>query len=97
MDLELAERILEHGDEELEEVAATPEGYSIDTYLLLSVIDAIQGVQAAVIAAAGVDPPSMRPMPRPATALDEAREQRRMASLQRLIDEFTTPLGVVTD
>lgn len=95
MDEELAERLLAREDE-LErdpdrEPEITPEGYSIDTYLLLSVIDAMQGVQAAVIAAAGVDPPAVHPMPRPATALDVVRERRRLHRVQRLIDEFTSP------
>ncbi|WP_405137517.1 hypothetical protein [Nocardia sp. NBC_01388] len=89
MDPDLAARLIEVEDDE--EPSSTPEGYTIDTYLLLSVIDALQGVQAAVIAAAGVDPPRMSPMPRPATALDEAREMRRMQSIQTLIDQFTTP------
>jgi hypothetical protein len=95
MDVELAERLLEREAEEERnperEVEITPEGYTIDTYLLLSVIDAMQGVQAAVIAAAGVDPPRVHPMPRPTTALDAVRESHRRARVQRLIDEFTSP------
>lgn len=100
MDRELAEQIVAAENEEaaldLYEEAAesggpTPEGYTIDSYLLLSVIDALQGVQAAVIAAAGGDPPTIKPMPRPVTAADIVRDEHRDRSMQRLIDEFTAP------
>ncbi|QIS16595.1 hypothetical protein [Nocardia arthritidis] len=73
------------------EDAPTPDGYTMDTYLLLGIIDALQGVQAAVIAAAGADPPAIKPMPRPVTALDTVREELRLRSMQHLIDEFLPP------
>jgi hypothetical protein len=97
MDPDLADKLLEREDdpEFTEEPAATPEGYTTETYLLLSVIDALMGVQAAVIAAAGADPPSIAPMPRPITALDEARERKRMRNMQALIDQFTQPSGAL--
>lgn len=100
MDRGLAERIVELEDEAREngdedEFASdeppTPSGYTLDTYLLLSIVDALQGVQAAVIAAAGADPPSMNPMPRPQTALDVVRDERRLVRMNSLIDEFTSP------
>ncbi len=100
MDRELAEQILAAEQvevdldlyEETDELTGpTPEGYTIDSYLLLSIIDALQGVQVAVIAAAGGDPPAITPMPRPVSAVDLARDQRRDESLQNLIDQFTTP------
>ncbi|MEU4809444.1 hypothetical protein AB0H20_09595 [Nocardia fluminea] len=98
MDQELAEQMLaaEQAEDELdlyeektEPAGPTPEGYTIDSYLLLSIIDALQGVQAAVIAAAGGDPPRVSPMPRPVTAVDIARDAQRDESMQNLIDEFT--------
>lgn len=98
MDRELAEQLLaaEQAEAELdlyEEAEAasgpTPEGYTIDSYLLLSIIDALQGVQAAVIAAAGGDPPRVTPMPRPVTAVDIVRDAQRDESMQDLIDQFT--------
>lgn len=98
MDQELAEQMLaiEKAESELdlyEENTATtgptPEGYTIDSYLLLSIIDALQGVQAAVIAAAGGDPPRLTPMPRPVTAVDIVRDAQRDESMQNLIDTFT--------
>ncbi|MFI7001336.1 hypothetical protein [Nocardia sp. NPDC050175] len=97
MDRELAEQLVAVEDAGATDdfagaVGPTPEGYTLETYLLLSVIDALQGVQAAVIAAAGADPPSVNPMPRPMTALDQLREERRLRSMQKLIDEFTTPV-----
>lgn len=94
MDTELAEQLLalEDSDDPHTSEDPTPDGYTLDTYLLLSIIDGLQGVQAAVIAAAGADPPQIRPMPRPVTALDAVREERRMRAMQSLIDEFTAPV-----
>ncbi|WP_459954886.1 hypothetical protein [Nocardia sp. IFM 10818] len=91
MDMELAEQLLalEGDDVPAEADAPTPDGYTLDTYLLLTIIDGLQGVQAAVIAAAGADPPQARPMPRPVTALDLVREGQRMKSMQKLIDTFS--------
>ncbi|MBH0775026.1 hypothetical protein [Nocardia bovistercoris] len=100
MDRELAEQILaaEQAEVDLdlyeetdESAGPTPEGYTVDSYLLLSIIDALQGVQVAVIAAAGGDPPTITPMPRPVSAVDLARDRRRDESLRNLIDQFTAP------
>ncbi|WP_306363377.1 hypothetical protein [Nocardia sp. CC227C] len=88
---EEAEATLDLYEEAAQPSGTTPEGYTIDSYLLLSVIDALQGVQAAVIAAAGGDPPTIKPMPRPVTAADIVRDEHRDRSMQRLIDEFTAP------
>jgi hypothetical protein len=74
-----------------DDAGPTPEGYTLDTYLLLAIIDALQGVQAAVIASAGGEPPGVKPVPRPVTAIDRLREERRLTSLQNLIDTFTSP------
>ncbi|MEC3955816.1 hypothetical protein VMT65_22475 [Nocardia sp. CDC153] len=96
MDRELAEYWLdiEESTEEPEvEEPPTPEGYTLDTYLLLSIIDGLQGVQAAVIAAAGADPPQVKPMPRPQTALDVVREERRLATMNSIIDIFKPAAG----
>ncbi|MFI9506974.1 hypothetical protein [Nocardia sp. NPDC052566] len=102
MDRAIAEEIIAlelNGDGEGETSAEepTPDGYTLDTYLLLGIIDAVQGVQAAVIAAAGADPPAIRPMPRPITALDTVREEARLRSMQSLIDEFIVPASVDAD
>ncbi|MBF6356524.1 hypothetical protein IU449_18570 [Nocardia higoensis] len=99
-DRELAEQMVaaEEAEAELDlyeepdrPTGPTPEGYTIDSYLLLSIIDALQGVQVAVIAAAGGDPPAVTPMPRPVTAAELVRDERRDRSMQRLIDDFTAP------
>ncbi|WP_405160062.1 hypothetical protein OG203_26930 [Nocardia sp. NBC_01499] len=95
MDPTIAGQILaleEHdGENASSPTGPTPEGYTLHTYLLLSIIDGLQGVQAAVIAAAGATPPTVKPMPRPVTALDLIRDERRLQSMQKLIDEFTAP------
>lgn len=85
---------MEESEEEPEaEEPPTPEGYTLDTYLLLSIIDGLQGVQAAVIAAAGADPPAVKPMPRPQTAMDIIREERRLAVMNSIVDIFKPPDG----
>ncbi|WP_068002217.1 hypothetical protein [Nocardia pseudobrasiliensis] len=96
-DRELAEQLLAAEDESFDSDAAAddssgprPEGYTIDSYLLLSVIDALQGVQAAIIAAAGGEPPRIQPMPRPVSALESVRDEQRDRSMRRLIDQFTS-------
>lgn len=68
-----------------------PEGYTLDTYMLMGIIDALHGVQATIIAAAGSDPPTMRSLPRPMAAIEILREERRTASMQTLIDLFSPP------
>ncbi|MBF6332373.1 hypothetical protein [Nocardia transvalensis] len=88
-------------DEQLAETAAaqpepdaddyeppTPLGYTLEAYLLLTIIDCLQGVQAAVIASTGTKPPALQPMPRPQTALDRVREQRWRDRMQALVDLF---------
>ncbi|WP_019932340.1 hypothetical protein [Nocardia sp. BMG111209] len=97
MDLELAEERLDledaHGDDDLDEAPTgpRPEGYTLDTYMLMAIIDALHGVQATIIAAAGADPPAVRPLPRPVSAVEIVREERRATSMQTLIDLFTAP------
>ncbi|MFD3703325.1 hypothetical protein ACFWUP_09280 [Nocardia sp. NPDC058658] len=96
LDRELAEYWLDIEDSEEDpdaEEPPTPEGYTLDTYLLLSIIDGLQGVQAAVIAAAGADPPAVKPMPRPQTALDTVREERRLAVMNSIVDIFKPSAG----
>ncbi|WP_306358701.1 MULTISPECIES: hypothetical protein [unclassified Nocardia] len=91
MDRELAERAAadEPADgDRYEPEPPTPVGYTLTNYLLLTLIDSVRSVSASVIAAAGVKPPEMRPMPRPQTALDRVREEQRVARLAALIDIF---------
>ncbi len=73
MDRTLAEQAAEIPEPEAAE-PPTPLGYSLDTHLLLTIIDCLQGVQAAVIASTGTAPPALRPMPRPMTMLERVRE-----------------------
>ncbi|MFJ4653852.1 hypothetical protein ACIP5Y_21505 [Nocardia sp. NPDC088792] len=91
MDPQIAERML--ADEETDPLAApadpTPEEYTTDTHVLLAIADGIGYLRSAVIAAAGVDPPRVEPMPRPVTALDEIREAKRRTAIDKLIEDFT--------
>ncbi|WP_330185004.1 hypothetical protein OHB26_16315 [Nocardia sp. NBC_01503] len=97
MDYELAEERLDAeeqlGEDHEEDVPSgpRPEGYTLDTYMLMAIIDALNGVQATIIAAAGSDPPTVRPLPRPLSAVEIVREERRAGSMQALIDMFTAP------
>lgn len=97
MDYELAEQRLNEeeqlGDDHDEDTPSgpRPEGYTLDTYMLMAIIDALNGVQATIIAAAGSDPPTVRPLPRPISAVEIVREERRANSMLALIDLFTAP------
>jgi hypothetical protein len=88
MDRDIAEQIADLPESE---EPPTPQGYSLDTYLLLTITDCLQAVQAAVIAAAGADPPPVTPMQRPVTALDMVQDERWRTSMQNLIDLFQAP------
>lgn len=91
MDPDLARQILEAEDQNPGAAPGdpTPEEYTLQAHLLLAIADKLSGLQSAVIAAAGVDPPRPDPMPRPVTALEEIREQRRLEGLTKLINDFT--------
>ncbi len=54
--------------------------------LLTALIDAVNNNTAAVIAAAGADPPDIPPAPRPVTELDRARARQRHTTRQSLAD-----------
>ncbi|MFD4357893.1 hypothetical protein ACFWPX_35495 [Nocardia sp. NPDC058518] len=89
-DRPLAELFLrdESTDTQPDEVNGDARGFTVDTYLLMTIVDNLQAVQAAVIAAAGVDPPPVVPLTRPTTALEELREERRRRGLELLIAQF---------
>jgi hypothetical protein len=69
----------------------SPLEYSLDTYLLLTIADCLQGVQAAVIAAAGADPPTVTPMQRPVTALDLVKDEIWKQEMTDLVNMFVHP------
>ncbi|MCW2904695.1 MAG: hypothetical protein JWO67_6960 [Streptosporangiaceae bacterium] len=56
--------------------------------LLTQLVDAINVNTAATIAAAGADPPTFDPLPRPETELDRARARVRSQARQALTDLF---------
>ncbi|MGS2807377.1 hypothetical protein [Nocardia sp. MW-W600-9] len=64
------------------------QGFTAETYLPMTIADNLQAVQAAVIAAAGVDLPPIVPIVRPTTALDDLREERRRRAIERLVAPF---------
>ncbi|MFI6168848.1 hypothetical protein ACIBCN_18855 [Nocardia sp. NPDC051052] len=66
----------------------SPLGYTLDTYLLLTLIDCVQGVQAAVIASTGTTPPTPQPMPRPITMLERVREEQWRHRMDRMTALF---------
>lgn len=93
MDPDLAQRMFETEQEDpeasLTPVDPTPEEYTLQAHLLLAIADKLSGLQSAVIAAAGVEPPRPDPMPRPVTALDDLREEKRLAGISQLIADFS--------
>lgn len=66
----------------------TPLEYTLDTYLMLTLIDCVRGVQSAVIAGAGAEPPQQQPIERPVTALDLLNDERWRKSMSDLVDLF---------
>lgn len=63
--------------------------FDLHALLLRDVIQSLQGVQAAVIAAAGGKPPKFPPYPAPKTALDDARERLLHEWADGLISKLT--------
>lgn len=63
--------------------------FDLHAMLLRDVIQALQGVQVAVIAASGNKPPKMQSYPGPRTALDEAREELLQEWADDLIGKLT--------
>ena len=64
-------------------------GYSQINYQLADVIDALKSLQATQVATAGGSAKPPKPVPRPKTAIQEAREKRRKKDQQDLLFEFT--------
>lgn len=92
-DREFAEAAIEHennrGDGSKPEWAPRVSEFDLHAVLLRDVIQALQGVQAAVIAAAGGKPPKFPPYPAPKTALDEVRKQELQTWADDLISKLT--------
>lgn len=63
--------------------------FDLHATLLRDVIQALQGVQAAVIAAAGGKPPKIIPYPAPKTALEEVRQEALQEWADDLISRLT--------
>jgi hypothetical protein len=89
MDRELAVQVLEHEEGSTGTEPDTPVGYGLDSYLLLSIIDALRMLSATVATVAGAAPPELIPAPRPTTAVELLREERRIQSMERLIEQFS--------
>jgi len=62
--------------------------FDLHATLLRDVIQALQGVQAAVIVASGNKPPKIIPYPAPRTVLEEVREE----ALQQWADDLISRL-----
>lgn len=59
--------------------------WSIEVEKLTDVVDRLGEVMQAVVAAAGSKPPKVRPQPRPKTAIDRLREQRRYEHHRKVV------------
>ncbi|MFE5290212.1 hypothetical protein ACFRAQ_35115 [Nocardia sp. NPDC056611] len=100
MDEGLANHILDvrevqdpHGEEKVSSdglpLMTSSAGYSIDSYLLLSVCDLLQQLITTLIAVNGTSPPRVKPMQRPVSALDRAKATRERSA----VDETLADLG----
>ena len=89
-DVEVARELVarENGDADSPEWSPKLSEFDLHAILLRDVIQALHGVQAAVIAGAGGKPPSISPYPSPKTALDEIRQQ----ALQEWVDDLISRL-----
>lgn len=63
--------------------------FDLHATLLRDVIQVLQGVQAAVIAASGNKPPKIVPYPAPKTALEEVRQEALQEWADDLISRLT--------
>lgn len=88
-DREFAEAVVAQETGDRPEWAPKISEFDLHATLLRDVIQALQGVQAAVIAAAGGKPPKITPYPAPRTALDEARREALQAWADDLISRLT--------
>ncbi|NQE89620.1 hypothetical protein [Nocardia terpenica] len=66
-------------------------GYSIDSFLLLSVCDLVQQLITTVIAVnmpPGKTPPKVKPMPRPVSAVDREKAIRERSAVDETLAEM---------
>lgn len=88
-DREFAEAVVARESGDRPEWAPKVSEFDLHATLLRDVIQALQGVQAAVIAAAGGKPPKIKPYPAPRTALEEVRQDVLQAWADSLISRLT--------
>lgn len=88
-DKEIAQEIVARETGEESEWSPRVSEFDLHALLLRDIMQAIQGVQAAVIAGAGGKPPSISPYPSPKTALDEIRQQELENWADNLISQLT--------
>lgn len=67
--------------------------FDLHARLQRDIIQALMGVQAAVIAAAGQKPPQQKPYPVPVTEIDRAVERANQRWAESIIDIFTPGRG----
>ena len=56
--------------------------------MLAQIIDQLSGLQATTVAAAGGDPKTSRPYPRPQSAVDRLKRKREQESQNQILDLF---------
>jgi hypothetical protein len=65
--------------------------YSPELEMLTNVFDRLGDLIQATIAAQGGKAPKVKPYPRPKTALDRVKEQRRLAKHRRIVARVLSP------
>ncbi|RBO87962.1 hypothetical protein [Nocardia puris] len=74
-------------------VITSSAGYTTEVHVLLALCDLVQQLNATLIAInlpKGKQPPKVRPMPRPVTAIERERAQRERSA----VDETLADLGL---
>ena len=91
-DPEIAEQIVNSPDYVKANQDTSPSliGYSATNYQLADVIDGLKALQATQVATQGGKATPPKPTPRPKTAIEKAKDERRKRDQKSLISAFTT-------
>lgn len=91
LDPDFADAAVELNDPDDEDAPISPHGYTLNTHILLSIIDTLREVQQTIILLSGNDPPTFPRAPRPTTAIDDARARQHEEQMLGLIALFEPP------
>lgn len=93
LDPEIAEQMVNHDEyasQRAEDSGPSLVGYDHLNQQMAMLIDAVHANTAATVASAGGKSKPPKPLPRPKTAIDKAKEDRSKTDQKTLISEFTS-------